>query len=97
MLKNHLAIATKSPDELAYYLMNEPGYMAVITGEVVHIIKCVSTEVKVRHVKECYMELPVSRGNKSFFLAPKTHILTKTGLQISCNRMIPAMYHIDND
>lgn len=47
-IKNSLAIATNSPDEFAYNLMKGPGYMAVPSGEVIHIIQCVPVEVKVQ-------------------------------------------------
>ena len=35
--------------------------------------------VKIHHVKECYEELPVTSGNTTWFLTPKTHILIRTG------------------
>lgn len=38
-LENSLSIATQSPDEFAYRFIKGPGYMAVVTGKVVHIIK----------------------------------------------------------
>lgn len=97
MLKNRLAIATQTPDEFAYHLMKGPGYMAVISGEVVHIIKCVPKEVRIQQREECYTHLPVTEGNNSYFLAPKTHILMKTGMQITCNKMVAPMYFIDGD
>ena len=43
---------THSPDEFAYHLMKGPGYMSVIVGEVVHIIKCIPVEVKYRKTQE---------------------------------------------
>lgn len=70
--------------------------MAVIFGEVVHIIKCTSVEVKIRHEKECYQQLPELKGNETYFLIPRTHILFKTGIQITCNRIIPPMYLLNN-
>ncbi|XP_070529907.1 uncharacterized protein [Cardiocondyla obscurior] len=97
VLKNALSIAVNSPDEFAYQIMKEPGYMAVISGEVVHIIKCTPVDVKIQHIKECYSELPVLKNNETYFLSPRTHILTKTGTQISCNRVIPPMYYLNDE
>ena len=66
--------------------------MSVIAGEVVHIVKCIPIEVKYRKTEECYPQLPVFRGNQSFFLSPRTHILTKSGIQTNCNSFLPPMY-----
>ena len=38
---NTLTLATQSPDEFAYHLIKGPVYISVITGEVVHIVKCI--------------------------------------------------------
>jgi len=92
VLKGALSLAINSPDEFAYQIMKGPGYMAVISGEVVHIIKCTLVDVKIQHVKECNLELPVQKGNETYFLSPRTHILIKTGTQISCNRITPPMF-----
>ena len=96
IMKNALSLAIQSPDNFAYQIMKGPGYMAVISGEVVHIIKCTPVEVKIRETKECYQQLPVLRGNETYFWAPKTHILFKTGTQITCNRVIPATYYLND-
>lgn len=96
VLKNALTLAINSPDEFAYQIMKGPGYMAVNAGEVVHIIKCTPVEVRIHHTKECFLELPVQKNNETLFLSPRTHILTKTGTQISCNRIIPPMYFFNN-
>ena len=90
--RNTLTLATQSPDEFAYHLMKVPGHMSVIAGEVVHIVKCIPVEVKYRKTEECYPQLPIFRGNQSFFLSPQTHILTKSGNQTNCNSFLPPMY-----
>ncbi|XP_032676788.1 uncharacterized protein LOC116846701 isoform X1 [Odontomachus brunneus] len=74
--------------------MKGPGYMATISGEVVYIIKCTPVEVTIRHIEECYNQLPVYKGNETYFLAPRTHVLLKTGTQITCNKIIPTMYYL---
>lgn len=93
-LKNSLSIATNNPDEFAYHLMKGPGYMAVVAGEVVHIIKCLPVEVALEHGDYCYSELQVTRNNETYFLSPRTHILKTKGNQINCNALIPAYYLI---
>lgn len=92
VMSNALTLAVHSPDEFAYQIMKKPGHMAVISAEVAHIIKCTPVEVKIRHTEECYQQLAVSKGNETYFLAPRTHILMKTGTQVTCSRIIPAMY-----
>jgi len=57
VLANALSFAKLQPDEFAYRLMKGPGYMAVNTGEAVHVIKCVPVEVIMRKTEECYSEL----------------------------------------
>lgn len=92
ILANSLAIATQSPDIFAYHFMKGPGHMALLSGEVIHIIKCVPVEVRVAQTKECYDQLPVIRGNQTRFLTPQTHILLRQGTQITCNLLAPPMY-----
>lgn len=95
ILENALSLSSISPDEMAYRLMRKPGYTALTAGEVIYIIKCVPTSVKVRQTKECYTELPVLHGNRSYFLSPRSRILTKGGTIRECNEMLPSMYQVD--
>ena len=92
VFRNTLTFATQSPDEFSYYLMTGPGYMSVISGGVVHIVKFIPVEVKYRITEECYLQLPIFRRNQSFFLSPRIHILTKSGIQTNCNSFLPPMY-----
>ena len=95
-IKNSLTLAILTPDEFSYNIMKGPGYMAVVTGEVIHIIQCVPVDVTVAHLNECYAELPVKRNNKTWFMKAKTHILLQKGTQISCSNALPAQYKIHN-
>ena len=52
---------------------------------------------KIHHAKECYVELPITSGNITWFLTPKTHILIRTGTQIECDSIIPPYYKVDNN
>jgi len=92
MMQNALAIAARSPDIFAYHFMRGPGYMALLAGEVIHIIKCVPVEVKLARTQECYEQLPVIWNNQTYFLTPQTHILMRQGTQITCNSLAPPMY-----
>ena len=94
-LKNALAIATQAPDEFAYNLMKGPGYMAVTAGEVVHVVKCIPVEVMTQHGDEYYAELKVMKGNSTYFLTPKTHIIKARGTKVSCNTILPSYYLVE--
>ena len=77
--------------------MNGPGYVAVITGEVARIIKCIPVQVTLRRTDACYIELPVTRRNDTLFLTPKTHLLVRKGTEIPCDGAIPTTYRIGED
>jgi hypothetical protein len=94
VLRNAINLAHTQPDAFAYNIMKGPGYMATISGEVAHIIKCVPTEVKRRATEDCYLELPVSLQNRSMYLSPKTHILVNNGTPIECNPFLSLMYKV---
>ena len=95
-LKNSLSIVTQSADKFTFDLMKGPGYMAVVAGEVVYIIKCVPVEIKMEHGESCYAELQVTRNNKTLFPTPRAHILKTQGTQIPSNRMLPFQYYVGN-
>lgn len=65
VLKNALVLATQAPDDFVYFLMKCPGYMSIVAGEVMHVIKCVPMEVILRKDKEYYLQLPVTHENKT--------------------------------
>lgn len=96
VLKNALSIASLIPDEFAWSIMKGPGYMAITAGEVIHIIKCVPVQVKVRHVDSCFEELPVQFRNLTIFMTPKTRILKRYGTERDCSTIVPVMYQIED-
>lgn len=96
VLKNALSIAALMPDVFAWSIMKGPGYMAITAGEVVHIVKCIPIQVKVRHTETCYEELPVLLQNQSAFMTPKTRILKQHGSPRDCSNILPVMYRIDD-
>ncbi|XP_076384513.1 uncharacterized protein LOC143263387 [Megalopta genalis] len=95
VLTNALTLATLKPDEFAQTVTKLPGHMALVAGEVIHIIKCIPVNVQVRHAQECYNELPVTHNNRTMFLTPKTRILSNHGTQRDCSHVLPVMYEID--
>ena len=96
ILQNALSLASIAPDEMAHRIMKAPGYTAITAGEVLHLIKCVPVECRVRQAELCYNELPVTHQNKSLFLLPRSRILTKTGTPRDCHELLPAMYQVHN-
>src|SRR5215467_2615064 len=89
VLKQAIAMAYSQPDLFAYHLLKGPGYIAVIAGEVAHVVKCVPVDATRRPTDECYLELPVTFANESMFLTPKTRILQKIGTPTDCNPLLP--------
>jgi len=49
-------------------------------------------EVKLRYAEQCYNELSVLHRNASFFLLPKSRILSKIDTQKDCNDILAIMY-----
>ena len=96
VLTNTLSFAKLQPDEFAYRLMKSPGYMAVNTGEAIHIIKCIPVEVTLRKTEECFTELPVTARNTSLYLTPKSRVLTKFGNERECSNELPTLYRIES-
>lgn len=94
ILENALSLASIAPDEMAYRIMKAPGYAAVAAGEVIYIIKCIPVVCRVRSTETCYNELPVTHGNVSYFISPRSRILHKTGTARECNEMLPPMYQV---
>ena len=86
--KNTLILATLAPDEFAYPLMKGSGHMSIISGKVVHLIKCTSIEVRYRKMKECYLNLSIDRGNQTSCFKSKTDILRNKGTQTNCNPFV---------
>ena len=74
VFKNFLIIVTQAQDEFAYHLVKGPGYMSIIV-EVVHIVKCIPIEVKFRQTDQCYLHLPIDKGNDKLFPTPCIQII----------------------
>lgn len=94
VLENALSLSSIAPDEMAFRLMRSPGYTAITAGEVIYIAKCIPVQCRVRQTKNCYNELPVSHGNNSYYLSPRSRILLKSGTARDCSDVLPPMYQI---
>ena len=66
VLRNTLDLAENEPDQIAYRIMKKRGYIGVVRGEVIHILKCDPLSVTVRNSSYCYKELPVLKNNNSY-------------------------------
>ncbi|XP_070521069.1 uncharacterized protein [Cardiocondyla obscurior] len=96
IMQNALSLASIAPDKMAFRIMKGPGYTAITTGEVIHMVKCIFVKCRIRQTEECFNELPVTNCNQSFFFLPRSSILTITGTPKDCNGLLPTMYKIDS-
>ena len=92
IIASALSLALLDPANFAYQVIGGPGYIGLVAGESVNLIKCISVPVKYRRTTSCYQELPVYKDDKEYFMAPRTHILTKTGTSVECNSLVPNMF-----
>lgn len=74
--------------------MNEEGYMRVVTGEKVYLVKCLKVKVEQRVTKECYAELPITWKKEDYFLSLKIRIILKTDTPILCDPRLSSMFEI---
>lgn len=83
------------PDEFAYQFTGQPGFMAIVAGEVIHVIQCLPVELRLRQNELCYNQLPVWRGYNETFITPRTHILVNEATQVPCNTPLPQYFRFD--
>lgn len=94
LLNTQLSIAQSFPSEFAYLRMGKQGYTALPAGEVMYLVKCQPVSVKRSPKSECYLEFPVEYKNRTFFMAPRTHLLQEKGTQVPCSEVVPVTYQI---
>lgn len=58
------------------------------------MIKCNPVFVSVRKVEGCYNELPVSYTGREVFMAPRSHILQKTGTSVACSVLMQPAFNL---
>lgn len=93
-LRVQLSLASSSPAEFAYLYTGEPGFTATVIGEVIYLTKCPAVQVTLRPVTSCYNELPVTASNRSLFMLPRSHVLTRYGTETLCNPLLVAKYFV---
>lgn len=74
--------------------MKEEGYIGIVTGEVVHLVKCLKVEVEQRVMKRCYAELPITWRRLDYFLSSKIRIILKTGTLIFYDSRLSSIFKI---
>lgn len=87
-----LTLAAISPEEFAFALMNRAGYTAILAGEIAYVGACTPISVAYRSDDRCWLELPVTFRNDSYFITPRGRLLTQHGHEIPCNPMLPVKY-----
>lgn len=68
--------------------------VTVPAGETLHIIQCIPRIVQLRRTEGCFHELPITFNNKTTFLKPRTHIITRVGTRRKCNELLPTLFRI---
>ncbi|CAK9834636.1 Retrovirus-related Pol polyprotein from transposon 412 [Anthophora retusa] len=94
IMHNAITLIHVTPAEVATTIAKEHGFMAIASGEVIHIVKCIPVVCQVRHTDTCYDELPVTYKNTSLFITPIHHILTRSGTRKDCSELMPNMFRI---
>lgn len=94
IIRNALDLVHISPEEVAHIITKEPGYMAIASGEVVHLIECIPVVCQTRRTEDCFEQLPVSYKTSSYFLTPKHRTLTRVGTRKECNAVIPTQFKL---
>lgn len=65
-----ISLARSNSEEFAWVYMKHPGYTAVARGEVIYLIQCKATKVKVISTDNCYQELVVKDNQNNTMLNP---------------------------
>ncbi|KAL7295081.1 hypothetical protein TKK_0011549 [Trichogramma kaykai] len=94
VIENTLSIATTQPAEVARKIMKGPGYTGIVSGECIHLIKCLRVETLLRATENCYEQLPVTFQNQSMFLAPRMRILVTNGKEVQYDGRLPPMFKL---
>lgn len=95
-LHSLISLARSNAEDFAWIYMNRLGYTSVVRGEVLYLIQCKSTRVRVIPSQKCYQELVVKTSqNATRYVKPSTHILVDMGTEIECSAVIPPMFNIE--
>lgn len=94
LMTTNTILARLNPQEFASQLTGKPGYTAVVSGEVIHVLKCEAVVVTPHPQTRCYQEFPVLHNGVLKFRAPVTHILQRKGTEIECAPILEAKYQV---
>ena len=97
VLANLKATAMLDPSQFGYAYKKQVGFSAIVRGEILYLIKCVPIRVFWRETGQCYQEIPVQYLNNSYFLNPRTRVLTHWGEEISCSTFLPVKFKVHNE
>ena len=80
---------------------NRLGLLAVVAGEVVHIIRGVPVPATIRQVEGCYRDIPIqvegSFGHfQMLFARPVTRVILPTSPSVECSDLTPVMAFIES-
>lgn len=96
-LRQLQTIAYHSPNQFAYDYYGRPGYTARISGEIIYITQCKATSVSYLPMpNKCYQEIPVSYDNKTYFIQPRTKLLTQIGTELKCNPITRPVFRLED-
>lgn len=95
VLYNSLNLALSAPDQFASNIMQAPGYMAYLGGEVIYITKCLPVETKIREPTFCTQDIPITHNNQSVYSSRVNHVIIKHSVEVPCSRILPVMYSIN--
>jgi len=99
IFQNALLLSNIALDEMSFRIMKTLNYTAVTSEypeypKIIHLIKSIPVDCQIRQIIKCHNELPVIHRKHSYFLAPKSRILIKTGTQRNCNELFAIMFKI---
>lgn len=94
-LRNLLTLAYINPDLFAFTYTGEPGFSALVRGEVIYLIECVAVPVSFRtESKYCYTDIPIYYDNQEAFLSSRNHLVVMTSTQVECTSIFQTLVHL---
>lgn len=92
-----MTLPSYSLPEFAYAVGGGPEFTAAKVDEIIYLIKCKKINLEITQKEACFNDLAVTYNNKTAFLAPKSHVLQKYGIEAGCNNLLPSGFKLDGD
>lgn len=89
-----LTLAKMSPQDFAFDYYQGPGYTAVVSGEVIHLVKCKPVEVYAVTLEKCYNDIPIRYQNTTQFVISRSRIIVPDGVERPCSSVLPSVFNI---